>query len=436
MSNLLVGHVTQTEARIWARGDKKTKKAELSYRRKGSGPWKTETGDLLENRGYVHVFDVAGLAPDTEYELDLVFKPAGSLTPTVGSGAFRTAPTAARGAAFLLASCTWRDSPLDILDPVESWDGIESLVGSLKPDFMIHCGDQIYGDLPGQPAPFMNVVHYRNKYQKAWKVKPTARVLTGLPHYMVLDDHEIFDGYYNGKPYVWEDSAPIFGSAMAAYREYQHSHNPQPYDGYYYAFSYGGVELFVMDVRTERHRTTREIVSPRQLADFKDWLRTHAAAPKLVVTSVPFVAESKSDADDKWNGQYAQGQRHEVIDFLAADSTIGRLAFLTGDMHCSYHATMDITRKDGSTLRVHELMSSPINQFTNKFHAFHAQVSAQTPKQTRYDVRLDEAEFYGAHSNVMLVKVSASGLVTSAIYRTKGVTVPPAVALSVPSFQL
>jgi transcriptional regulator len=105
MSNLLVGHTTPTTARIWTRGERKTKKAELSYRARGTGAWKTKTGDLEEHRGYVHVFDLDGLTGDTEYELDLVFKPAGSLTPTAGSGRFRTAPSGPQGARFLLGSC-------------------------------------------------------------------------------------------------------------------------------------------------------------------------------------------------------------------------------------------------------------------------------------------------------------------------------------------
>jgi hypothetical protein len=36
------------------------------------------------------------------------------------------------------------EGPLDILDPAESWSGIEALAGDRKPDFAIHCGDQVY----------------------------------------------------------------------------------------------------------------------------------------------------------------------------------------------------------------------------------------------------------------------------------------------------
>jgi hypothetical protein len=86
---------------------------------------------------------------------------------------------------------------------------------------------------------------------------------------------------------------------------------------------------------------------------------------------------------------------------------------------------MTIARADGSELVVHELMSSPINQFTNKIHAFLEHVEAETPNQVKFTVHLDETEFYGRHSNVMLVRASLDGLITWEVYRTKGVEAPP-----------
>src|SRR5262245_19994155 len=159
MSNLIVGHVTATTARIWTRGDKKKKSAQLRYRKLGAPTFKTETAALEENRGYVAVIDLENLDAGSDYELDLAFKPGG--VPTVKSGGFRTAPAAPRDVTFLLASCNWTRAPLDILDPEEAWNGIESLIGNLEPDFMIHCGDQIYSDVISRPpAQFLTVDYY------------------------------------------------------------------------------------------------------------------------------------------------------------------------------------------------------------------------------------------------------------------------------------
>jgi phosphodiesterase/alkaline phosphatase D-like protein len=438
MSNLIVGHVTATTARVWTRGDKKKKSAQLRYRKLGAPAWKTESAALEENRGYVAVIDLASLDAGSDYELDLAFKPGGA--PTVKSGGFRTAPAAPRDVSFLLASCNWTRAPLDILDPEEAWNGIESLVGSLKPDFMIHCGDQIYSDVVSRPpAQFMTLDYYRKQYQDSWKIKPTARVLASLPHYMMMDDHEIFDDYFNGKKLVdAPDTSAIKGAALAAYKEYQHSHNPQPFPlpALYYNFGYAGVQFFVMDVRTERYqKPNNQIMSGRQMRDFKDWLKANPAATKFVVTSVPFVGE-KRNPDDKWNDEHNRDQRAQIIDFLAITPNVGRVVFLTGDMHCSYHATMTIQRTDGSRLVVHELMSSPINQFTSGIHAFVEEVQATTPAGTSYAVSLKESEFYGSHSNVMLVKAATNGRISWDLYRTKGVQTPPLVALASQPFQL
>src|SRR5262245_29465039 len=124
MSNLVVGHVTPSTARIWARGDK-GKAAELRYRKKGGSAWQTETATLEEKRGYTAVIDLKQLAADTDYEIDLSFKPNGA--PLVRSGSFRTAPSTPKDVSFLLASCNWTRAPLDILDPEEAWNGVESL---------------------------------------------------------------------------------------------------------------------------------------------------------------------------------------------------------------------------------------------------------------------------------------------------------------------
>jgi alkaline phosphatase D len=436
MSHLVIGHVSPSTACIWVRGDKKRRTAKLRYRAAG-GPWDSRTLALEERRGYVAIETLTNLDAGTAYECELGFP--GSAPPPVKSGRFVTAPAGASDVAFLLGSCNWSRAPLDILDPAASWSGIESLAADLKPDFMIHCGDQVYSDVPTSPLPeFMDVRYFRELYQKAWKIPPTARVLASMPHYMVLDDHEIFDDYYNGKPYAnATDTKVIRGAALAAYQEYQHSHNPQSFaPALYYSFSFGGVEFFALDVRTERYpKPHNQIIGAQQMADFKAWLKANARATKFALTSVPFVGEARNAAD-KWSGDNQRSQREELIDFLASNAEVEKLVFLTGDMHCSYHATMTIQRRNGPALGVHELMSSPINQFGNGLHAFVEKMHQTTPAGNTYEVELKASDFYGAHSNVMLIKAGTDGRVAWDVYRTKGVQSPPLPVLAGTPFQL
>lgn len=427
MGFLIIGHVTANTARVWVRGDKASKEAHLRYRERkpNPDPWTTASTPLVEHRGFIEVIELSGLRPSTAYECELSYQ-AGA-APAVKAGAFRTAPGVSGDVSFLVGSCNWsRGGLIKIGNAKKAWEGIAAVVDTVSPDFMIHCGDQVYADIiAAPPAPFMHLRYYRELYQKAWSVKPTAQVLARLPHYMVLDDHEIFDNFFNGKPYAGENSDVIRDFAKQAYKEYQHSRNPQTFSpAFYYSFDYAGAQFFALDLRTERHvGANATICGSRQMADFKSWLLTHKRALKFVVTSIPFVGEAR-DGNDKWCGTMFSAQRDEIIDFVAANG-IDRLVFLTGDMHCSYHATMTVKATAGD-ITVHELMSSPINQATSGLHQLLETATRTTSGGVRYDVALDPTEFYGAHSNVMHVKAAESGRVTWEIYRTKEPGAPPA----------
>jgi alkaline phosphatase D len=216
--------------------------------------------------------------------------------------------------------------------------------------------------------------------------------------------------------------------ALEAYRQYQHAHNPPsfPAPALYYKFEFAGVHVFALDARSERwSRSDPQMISVAQMSEFKSWLGEHAAEPKFVVSSIPFVGEARK-RDDKWCGDAFLAQREEIIDFLAARG-ISRLCFLTGDMHCSYHATMTITPSAGAPLTVHELMASPINQAAAGMHQFVDRPPRTTAGGATYlTAPLDAAEFYGSHSNVMVVNCAQAGGLEWAVYRTKGTETPPA----------
>jgi alkaline phosphatase D len=429
MSNLIIGDVTPTTARIWVRGEKKSGNAKLRYRpADGSAPWQTVTTPLEPFRGYTAILVLEGLAPSRDYECQLSYTNAKSKPPLVRAGTFTTAPDAPRDIAFILASCNYANLEVLTSKNVDvAWEGIGALATAADADFMIHCGDQIYGDLPG--VEFPTLLDYQEKYQSTWSHKPTARVLAQLPHYMMLDDHEIFDAFANDVEYLWRPSAPVRDVALEAYRQYQHSHNPQTYPppALYYRFEFAGVHFFALDVRSERwKRKDPQMIGGPQLAEFLRWLTLHRDEPKFVITSIPFIAEVR-ERDDKWCGDEYRVQREQIIDHLGHNQ-IGRLCFMTGDMHCSYHMQMTITPAGGPPVTVHELMSSPINQVTSGSHAIIANpLPATTVTNVTYQTApLDLAEFYGEHSNVMLLKYARPSRRASwEIYRTKRDLPPP-----------
>lgn len=264
-----------------------------------------------------------------------------------------------------------------------------------KPAFMIHAGDQIYFDIP-RPRRAPEVDKYRREYVNNWAEDLTLRgLLAHCPHYMILDDHEIVDGFAEdhvpepppkdekGNEYTAVD---YLKEATQAYREFVHSRQPggesSPEEGpFHYEFSYGTTHFFALDTRTERSLSKGRMIGDNQLEELETWLKRHKADLKFVISSVPFLAELEdsrhtesafddpvegSSPDDKWCGGAFRGQRDRLLEFLHEEG-IGRLVFLVGDMHCGYHCTTRVgSPKDRITL--HEIAGGPFHQllFTSR----------------------------------------------------------------------
>ena len=250
-----------------------------------------------------------------------------------------------------------------------------------RPSFFIHAGDQIYYDFPTEKRPPL-ANHYRLAYREAWFDDAANRyLLSHWPQYMTLDDHEIADQFsndFNPPEKATKDNtlervaepAAYLKEAMGAYRDYVQERHPE--EGgpegagrdskrLWYCFAKGDARFFVLDTRTERFdgvTTDAQIIGPEQMRALIKWMSDYRDDLKFVVTSVPFVAEidekesqeepkwtgqrqPRNLANDKWNAVRFRAQRSQIINHIYRDR-IERLVFLTGDMHCCYHATMRI----------------------------------------------------------------------------------------------
>lgn len=332
-----------------------------------------------------------------------------------------------------------------------------------NPSFFIHAGDQIYYDFPTEKRrPDRN--EYRLAYREAWSDDSSNRyLLANWPHYMTLDDHEIADQFARdfkppanprwpgGSPEAEVTSDDYLREAMVAYREYVHARNPAPNDGdrgsaesYWYHFDKGAARFFVLDTRTRRFDnggTAGQIIDPTQMQALLAWTTDHKDDLKFVVTSVPFVAQindcssednpnwyaqdqatgerdsarlptsehpmaerSLNPANDKWSAPRFKAQRDEIIKHIA-DNSIEHLVFLTGDMHCCYHATMRIgagSKYDCTT--VHELAGGPANQLQlANVTDFVTRHKGRTSSGCDYEIVLDR--FHSEVNAVMHLKV-------------------------------
>ena len=418
MARLIIGHVTDTTASIWVRSEAGYPFAHLkvSPQTKTKKP-KTHTRTIqLEGRhGFTGAITFTHLSNSTLYNVEVEFSSARNSLPSLRycygncTGIFRTFPKKGIRSpfSFLLGSCNLHSLGalewIGIADPDPAFEELLLRSNEAGAEFMIHCGDQIYYDIPPPLKP-PDIGKYREKYVDAWAdSRPTRKFLTQLPHYMIMDDHEITDNFDNDKT---PNAERFRETAMAVYREFVHIRQPNSYgrQALYYSFTRGHAEFFVLDCRTERHSSSGRIIGMRQMSVFKHWLTTNKNKLKFVVTCVPFVGEVRSDGD-KWNASDFRQQREEIIDHIGQHQ-IEKLVFLTGDMHNSYHATLKIGAKP---FVIHELMSSPINQLLKSdISEYTTRTTKTTAKGTTYSSVITRGEFYGEHSNAMLISVNNS----------------------------
>lgn len=421
MARLIIGHVTSNSVTIWVRGDRKHPVAFVRVQ-----PGNRSQSIVLEERhGFTGALEFKQLAADTVHYCEVEFASSPNAGPHLRvdfghcRGKFRTAPQTDANATFrfLLGSCNLHSLGF-VASPDRAFE--ELLERSVEKDarFMIHCGDQIYYDIPNW-AKGPDIREYRDKYLDAWgDSRPTRKFLTQLPHYMIMDDHEITDNFTNDMiPPDRASTAELYKSiSMKVYREFVHIRQPNSYgrQTLYYEFSFGNTRFFVMDCRTERFGSRSiapRMIGPEQMNAFKKWMRKYKSDLKFVVSSVPFVMDVVND-DDKWGAKEFVKQRNEIIDFMIAKE-IDRVVFLTGDMHCSYHATMTI---NGSR-QIHELMSSPINQLQkSEIDKFDQGKDYETADQHKYSAKI--SKFFSDNSNAMLIDVQ-QGAVGYEIFRTK-----------------
>ncbi len=219
--------------------------------------------------------------------------------------------------------------------------------GGMQTDQIVMLGDQIYADDLNIIAPDETLDEYNARYRDAFSQRYIGELMSRVPTYMTLDDHEIEDAWpAHATTRDWMVKYP---AAMHAYLTYQASHSPLMTmtgpskmvgvpDKLWYTFSDGCSDFFVTDTRTERYLSAdvleREIIGDLQLAALMDWLADGSGRVKFVVSAVPLFPDpaSREDRADKRGGFV--GQRTQVLEHIRAEN-VKRVVFLSGDLHLS-----------------------------------------------------------------------------------------------------
>lgn len=287
-------------------------------------------------------------------------------------------------------------------------------------NMVLMVGDQIYSDYLSRFSPIKTNTYkeYEERYHTNFGTPYFAKLVSNIPTYMILDDHEIEDNWTSDRLYnftLFENKRALFTNAMMAYRSYQWIHGPMATDSLlcnrnlmgsgraispakaeplYYDFLCCGYPFFVLDTRTTRFKNS--VADPGQEnADLSDnfiigrpslneadpgqqerlcaWLihtqRIYGNRPKFIVSSTVFApnpvntvgtgarGDRKKDASDSWA---AFPQTRERILSTISENQVKNVIFLSGDIHCGVMAKMEIRHQSQPTVNAWSIVSSPL----------------------------------------------------------------------------
>lgn len=307
---------------------------------------------------------------------------------------------------FILGSCRypgllWKVKHSDrIFKPVRQ-NALGENKKHKRAQFVLMAGDQIYADTLNRHIPIGladTFEEFQERYLTAFGSLNMRKLLSSVPTYMILDDHEIEDNWTQDRANVADGmnscagKRKIFNWAMNAYRSYQWIHSPRNYgERLYYSFECGGYPFFVLDMRTQRFmqdvedslednhllgRPSLKGEEPSQLEFLLHWLeqqqKKFGNIPKFICAPSVFVP-SPIDARE---GRKSKNQRQIVKWKEGSDSwpafpttkrallqcivnnDIRNVVFLSGDIHCSNVATMTYAGNTPPGLKSFSITSS------------------------------------------------------------------------------
>lgn len=307
--------------------------------------------------------------------------------PTEAKARFRTLPAARMDQlTFMLGSCRypgllWKTKQADRIFGPPANQLYDPTYGP-PARFVLMVGDQIYADEFNRSIPIGRADtagEFQERYLTAFSSPNMRRLLRTVPHYMILDDHEIEDNWTQDR---LRSNSRLFNFAIGAYMSYQWSHGPRNFGRIlYYSFDACGYPFFVLDTRTQRYKddvaddlTDNHLIGrpslhpnePSQMSRLLTWLETQQQqrgnVPKCIVTSSVFVPNDISErwgtetplddinhprrlrrmqGSDSWPA-YPQ-TRKALLDHIV-QKRIQNVVFLCGDIHCSNLAQMRFTR--------------------------------------------------------------------------------------------
>lgn len=360
-SGPMVGHVTDTTARLWAlQGQGQV--MELAYRVAGASMGYSMRMRPNADQG-ASILMVDNLRPDTEYEYEVRIQGEG-----IGNGVWKTAsrqmqPTQFK---FLLASCM--DIKRNRFSRQPVWNEVLS---QGEPDFAILNGDTVYlngGDWTAEEEIILERVWYRNLAQRDETY--FRNFISKVPIYSTWDDHEYGTNNSDKNQRGKYNSLRAFRNLWA---------NPaagtDSLEGVFYSFYRGNVHFIVCDNRWYRDRSTGTQWGAAQIDWVADQLKESEGVFKIIVSGGDVMERGMS-------------QDMDVLGRVITEFGISGVLFCAGDIHRNEFKALD---NQYWPYKVTQITSSAIaREWRRPWAIVHVDTSSSIPS-----VR---AHFYGAES--------------------------------------
>jgi alkaline phosphatase D len=338
----LVGHVTDTEANVWAWAGPE---AEFLLTVEPAADGAAGAGGAAI-RPVAMVSDperhdaatgrATGLQPSTTYHYTLARVDESA---PLRSGTFTTAPPRGEPARFTMAAA----SCMKHREKQSTW----KLVLAARPAFQVLVGDTHYANTTDYETIWRHNVRYR-------AVPAFAAVIRDIPTYAIWDDHD----------YAWDNAdrfAPGKADSLRAFTEAWP--NPgagtEDIDGAFFAFSWGDVDFFVLDGRYHRDPNgmndddQKRLLGAAQFAWLEAGLQASNAPFKVIVCGSTLM---KSWVDGWRRYDHARQRLFDMI----MDGGIEGVLFITGDVHRCLLEVHPPEETGGYTL--YEVISSGITR--------------------------------------------------------------------------
>lgn len=239
-------------------------------------------------------------------------------------------------------------------------------------DGLILLGDQIYADATADLFdPKAHYERYRNPYRTAFTQPDVAYVLSHLPSWLVVDDHEYRDNWRGLTDADSKEAEYLYARRMAGlYQMHQTPHWDAGTAKLWYSFNCCRYPVFVFDTRTQRNTALDAptwLLDAEQLNAFEQWLENQRKSPVIMLASgSPIGPVSRAiinaPALAKYDDSLLSYPRFlarvaELITLYAANK---KIVWLTGDPHLSCVLKLTITTKI-SSVNIIQICCSGLN---------------------------------------------------------------------------